>query len=269
MARCCTCGQEHADSECSGVMKCCLCGEAHSADSLSCVARAQEESIVEIIEKRRCSRGEAVAIVKERAVTYAGVTSKQAPLTDTALSSMMDAAAEKAVAKHVEPLVLTMTQCLAQMQLLTAKLTEFLQALPVLSVSPHSRIPEAKAVPLLPPTLATSTAQGRQNTNASGASPYLNASAATLESDTNLPAPQSSSPTVLAAQVSPPSSDDSSSDMELGITPSQSKNKRTLSPADLKINKGPKSKTKKGVTRTSKSGDILKQAIASAELESP
>lgn len=178
-ARCRRCGEGHADSECTGDVQCCLCGEAHAPDSVSCVARAQEENIVEIIEKRRCSRGEAVAIVKERSISYTGVTSKQTPLTESTLTNMMNTAAEKAVAKHVEPLVLTMSQCLAQMQLLTAKLSEFIQAFPLLHASSVSQIPVVNSVQSLP-TTATPSVQGRQDNKSSGASPSSNKAGAPL-----------------------------------------------------------------------------------------
>lgn len=89
---------------------------------------AQEESIVKMIEKCRWSCGEAIAAVKEWAVSYTGVPSKQTPLTETALRSMENAATKKAVAKHGELLVRTMGQCLAQMQLSMANLLELLQA---------------------------------------------------------------------------------------------------------------------------------------------
>lgn len=252
------------DSDCSGDLRCCLCGDAHLADSLSCAARAQEESIVELIDKRRCSRGEAVAIVKERTVSYAGVTSKQTPLTESTLTGLMDVAAEKAVAKHVEPLVLTLSQCLSQMQLLTAKLSEFIQALPLLPASPNSHVQEGNSATPLPSATSPSV-DGRQEMKSSGACPSSNAGVP-LETESNHPS--TSSAPVHAPQV-PLFSDDSSSDMELGPATSTHKSKRTLSPTDATTDKGPKSKSKKGITRTLKSGDILKQAIASAELESP
>lgn len=252
------------DSDCSGDLRCCLCGDAHLADSLSCAARAQEESIVELIDKRRCSRGEAVAIVKERTVSYAGVTSKQTPLTESTLTGLMDVAAEKAVAKHVEPLVLTLSQCLSQMQLLTAKLSEFIQALPLLPASPNSHIQEGNSATPLPSATSPSV-DGRQEMKSSGACPSSNAGVP-LETESNHPS--TSSAPAYAPQV-PLFSDDSSSDMELGPATSMHKSKRTLSPTDATTDKGPKSKSKKGITRTLKSGDILKQAIASAELESP
>lgn len=262
--RCRRCGAEHVDTDCSGDLRCCLCGDAHLADSLSCAARAQEEHIVEIIEKRRCSRGEAVAIVKERTASYAGVTSKQTPLTESTLTAMMNVAAEKAVAKHVEPLVLTLSQCLAQMQILTAKLSEFIQTFPLSPASPKTHIPEVNSV--IPPTKVTSpSVHGRQEMESSRASPSLNAGVP-LEAESNHPG--TSSALAHVPEV-PLSSDDSCSDMDLAPATSAHKSKRTLSPADAKTVKGPKSKSKKGITRTLKSGDILKQAIASAELESP
>lgn len=221
---------------------------------------------MEVIEKRRCSRGEAIATVKERAVSYAGATSKQIPLTETALKSMMDAAAEKAVAKHVEPLVLTMSQCLAQMQLLTAKLSEFIQAVPLLPASPRPQHPEIIADTALPLTSASSSAQGIQEMSASTSSSSMTTTGVPLASNTNLAASQP--PESMYALPVSSSTEDSSSEMETAFPSSPLKSKRTRSPTDVKTDKGPKSKTKKGMARFSQSGDIVKQAIDSAQLES-
>lgn len=83
--------------DCNGdEVKCCLCQQGHPANYSNCPARAQEVGVFEALEKRRCSRAEATAFVKERAFGYAGVASRQVTAMDSSLPSLVDAAVAKA-----------------------------------------------------------------------------------------------------------------------------------------------------------------------------
>ncbi|XP_072141827.1 uncharacterized protein [Dermacentor andersoni] len=101
--RCCACGGEHAQNDCNAQEeRCCLCDGNHPANYLNCSVRAQELQVIEIIDRRRCSRMEAVNIVKERASGYAGTIGRQNLTTDRSLTATIEAAVEKAVAKAME-----------------------------------------------------------------------------------------------------------------------------------------------------------------------
>lgn len=64
--------------------------------------RAQEVRILEVMDKRRCSRREAANIVNERTFGYAGVTAKQNTIpADSALTATIENAVQKAVAKAI------------------------------------------------------------------------------------------------------------------------------------------------------------------------
>ena len=65
--RCRTCGETHNSSDCQNKEeKCCLCSEAHCADNPNCSAKAREIQILEIVDRRRCSRREAIAEIQTR-----------------------------------------------------------------------------------------------------------------------------------------------------------------------------------------------------------
>lgn len=112
--RCCMCGESHSPNECTAQShKCCLCGGAHKADEPSCPARAQEIQVLEIMDKRRCSRREAISAVKEREHGYASVTARHQAMIDANISQVIADAVEKAMAKMMERVVESVTECLS------------------------------------------------------------------------------------------------------------------------------------------------------------
>lgn len=113
--RCCACGDEHAQSDCSAQEeRCCLCDGNHPADYSNCSVRAQELQVIEIIDRRRCSRMEAINIVKERASGYAGIIGRQNLTADLSLTATIEAAVEKAVTKAMERLAMSLGECISQ-----------------------------------------------------------------------------------------------------------------------------------------------------------
>ncbi|XP_077536252.1 uncharacterized protein LOC144148615 [Haemaphysalis longicornis] len=160
--RCCSCGSAHSASECNAdEVKCCLCQQGHPADYSNCPARAQEVSLLEVLEKRRCSRAEAAAIVRERAFGYAGVASRQVATTDPSLPSLVDAAIAKAMPAAVDRMSGIFSegfqQMQAQMQMMSSQFSQLLQAfqgilafMPQLnsnSTNPPFSLPEAVTAP--------------------------------------------------------------------------------------------------------------------------
>lgn len=112
--RCKVCGEGHNSSDClSDKEKCCLCSEAHAADSSSCSAKVRELQILEIVERRRCSRKEAALEIQARTQGYAGVTARNMP-TMEALSVPIAEAIEKAVEKAMERIAGNLCESLAQ-----------------------------------------------------------------------------------------------------------------------------------------------------------
>lgn len=125
--RCRTCGDGHPSSECSAQSEnCCLCGGTHPADYSNCSARAQETQILEVIDRRRCSRRDAIAVVKDRAFGYSGVTARNTPSMNINLSEAIDAAVEKAMTKAMDKLVSSLSECLAQ--IISSQMIQMLQA---------------------------------------------------------------------------------------------------------------------------------------------
>lgn len=64
--------------------------------------------MIEIIDRRRCSRMEAINIVKERASGYAGIIGRQNLTADLSLTATIEAAVEKAVTKAMERLAMSL-----------------------------------------------------------------------------------------------------------------------------------------------------------------
>ncbi|XP_077486735.1 uncharacterized protein LOC144098048 [Amblyomma americanum] len=125
--RCCACGERHCREECPEQQeKCCLCSGAHSADSPDCPARAQEVQVLELIDKRRCTRREAFAAVKERTSAYSSVAAKCPPIMDSSWSQAITAAVEKAVANAMDRIMETVSTCISQV--IAAQMTNLLQA---------------------------------------------------------------------------------------------------------------------------------------------
>lgn len=124
--RCCKCGEGHKTNTCSDQNeKCCLCGGTHAANSSDCPSRAHEVQIVEIIDRKRCSRREAIAEVKERSHGYAGVTARQGIALDSTISQAIAAAVEASMAKMVERIVTSVSECLTNV--LAVQLTHAMQ----------------------------------------------------------------------------------------------------------------------------------------------
>lgn len=112
--RCRVCGEEHNSSECtSKEEKCCLCNEGHSAD-INCSARAREIQVLEIIERRRCSRQEAISEMQARTQGYAAVTARHTIATEASLSIAIADAVERAMEKAMERLAGNLCESLSQ-----------------------------------------------------------------------------------------------------------------------------------------------------------
>lgn len=114
-ARCRVCGEDHNSSDCkSREEKCCLCNGAHSADYSNCSAKARETQILEIVERRRCSRREAIDEIQARTQGYAGVTARQMTATDASLSLSIADAVDRAMEKAMERLAANLCESLTQ-----------------------------------------------------------------------------------------------------------------------------------------------------------
>ncbi|XP_077508631.1 uncharacterized protein LOC144120023 [Amblyomma americanum] len=115
-SRCSVCGGNHDRvGRCSKDEMCCLCSGSHSATYSNCPARAEEVKVLEVLEKRRCSRREAMAIVKERTYGYSSGAARQTTaVVDSSLSDAIAAAVEKAMAKVMDRLVTSVTECISQ-----------------------------------------------------------------------------------------------------------------------------------------------------------
>lgn len=115
-ARCRRCGESHDSRDCnSEEEKCCLCNRMHPADSSDCVAKERELSILEIVERRRCSRREAVEELNERSKGYAGVTARHVATMDASFGNVIAEAIESATEKAMERLANNLVEALGQM----------------------------------------------------------------------------------------------------------------------------------------------------------
>lgn len=145
--RCCVCGEGHPGNECATqTEKCCLCGGAHQANNSDCPSRSQEIQILEVMDKRRCSRREATVAVKERSHGYAGVVARQPAAMDSTISEAIATAVEKSMAKVMERLVESVSDCISQ--IVSAQLTQLLQAtsVPLPNVVPELNMPNLPIV---------------------------------------------------------------------------------------------------------------------------
>lgn len=89
-ARCCSCGGDHPPAPCNTEeVTCCLCGNSHPADYSRCPVREQEMKILEVIEKRRCTRSEAMTVVRERLSDYASAVARGSTLVDSSLAEII------------------------------------------------------------------------------------------------------------------------------------------------------------------------------------
>lgn len=162
--RCCSCGGSHSASACDiDEPRCCLCDGSHSATDNNCPAREREIQVLEISEKRHCSRAEAIAEIKERDVGYAAAVSRHSTSLEATVSAAVAAAIDKAMPIVMERLFNTFAEGITEM--LTVKFNSLLQS--------HTT---AAA-----PNLTTSSAQYSKETNLD--------SQAQVESDTSVGSP--------------------------------------------------------------------------------
>ena len=109
----------HAQDE-----KCCLCEGAHRADYSSCPVHFQEKQLLEVMDRRRCSRREAMTVIKERAQCYAGITARQNAMADASIAQTIEAAVEKAMSKAMDRLFTSLSECLYQ--IMNTQLTQLI-----------------------------------------------------------------------------------------------------------------------------------------------
>lgn len=125
--RCCNCGGSHSTSACDeDAPRCCLCDGSHSATDSNCPARGHEIQVLEIAEKRHCSRAEAISAIKERDVGYAAAASRQSTSLVATVSAAVAAAIDKAMPIVMERLFNTFAEGITEM--LTAKFNSLLQS---------------------------------------------------------------------------------------------------------------------------------------------
>lgn len=123
--RCCICGEGHTHSDCTAQdEKCCLCEGAHRADYSSCPVHFQEKQLLEVMDRRRCSRREAMAVIKERTQGYAGITARQNIMADANIAQTIEAAVEKAMSKAMDRLFTSLSECLYQ--IMSTQLTQLI-----------------------------------------------------------------------------------------------------------------------------------------------
>lgn len=136
--RCCNCGADHSASQCTAdEVTCCLCRAAHPADYSNCPARATEVRVLEVLEKRRCSRSEAVNIVKERAYGYAGATARHTPTNEASLAKAIAMALKEVLPEVSGQMVLSVTEQVSN--LLSAQTQQIVQVRLCLRRFPRSR----------------------------------------------------------------------------------------------------------------------------------
>lgn len=113
--------------------RCCLCEGTHTASDNSCPARGRELQIIEIIEKRHCSRTEAISLIKERDSGYAAVTARQSISLEATVSAAVATAIDKAIPIVMERLFNTFAEGLTEM--LAARLNNLCNSFPVASAT--------------------------------------------------------------------------------------------------------------------------------------
>lgn len=132
--RCVKCGGSHSTSDCNvETPRCCLCEGTHTASDNSCPARGRELQIIEIIEKRHCSRTEAISLIKERDSGYAAVTARQSISLEATVSAAVATAIDKAIPIVMERLFNTFAEGLTEM--LAARLNNLCNSFPVASAT--------------------------------------------------------------------------------------------------------------------------------------
>lgn len=112
--RCRKCGEAHTANECNCTEeKCCLCHEQHCADNANCSAKARETQIMEIVDRRRCSRKDAIAEIQARTQGYAGVAARHNATLEASLSVSIADMIEKAMEKAIDRLATTLCDSLS------------------------------------------------------------------------------------------------------------------------------------------------------------
>lgn len=243
--------------------------------------------MLEIIEKRRCSRGEAVAAVKERARGYATVASRQDSVSEQSISSMINASVVNSMTTIVQPLIGSLSECMSQIQAMTQKMADFLQMFSAISsgsqLQPAGIGSIVGAVSGKPPSLNNADL-------AEAAPPSASPLLAPLPPSASLPGGTRVSPPTPLVNM-PSTSDDNAAFTDLGQFPvsqemssacfedsdemevgqsSPLAQKRRLSPTDGEVSKYSKPKNtknpKSSVQSPNQPHDILQQAISSAQL---
>lgn len=289
--RCRLCGDSHSADSCSTQnVKCCLCSAGHEADYSNCPIRAQEAQVLEIMEKRRCSRKDAFSIIKERAHGYAGVAAKQtSSLTEPAVLNAIVTAVEKAVSKVQQPSLADPAFASVIVAAVEKGVSSVVTQLTTSITECVSRTVVAQLAPFLQPTLATSTSSARivPQVPPSSDSSLLPATTTVPQTDEKVlvvtPSPNGGPESLLAShagslatfcasngsQCLPPGSPSSDSDMEFqswspGSVPQPSK--RSGSPGSGSSDAQPKPKNKKNKPRPVIKESILDAAVAAAGL---
>lgn len=243
-ARCRLCGESHDSCDCkSDDQKCCLCNGAHPADSAECGAKEREMGVLEIIERRRCSRREAVAEMHERSKGYAGITSRHTAAMDASLAKSITEAIEKSTEKAMQRLAATLFEALADM--LTQQLTQIIGTVSVQNRDSHALL------------ISRGTEEENQTVNHRSISPKAGPSKNRVQAE------------------SEPVTDDSGDFTDMD-TESLRTLKRNRSPPSKKSSQNPKSKkylSKKDFFENLSKNDFLKkdildQAVSSAGIAS-
>lgn len=278
-ARCCSCGGDHPPAPCNTEeVTCCLCSNSHPADYSGCPVREQEMKVLEVIEKRRCTRSEAMTVVRERSTGYASVAARGSTIADSSIAEIIAIAIEKSQAKIMDRYMHAMTELLAAH---TAHVSQTVSALCGVAVQTDStgesssnpvgslnQLPLGESDVSESPNHAISTALQStvlpENSQHSSSTPNLHASLQSCSGND----PSSSKlvqrkPCVRQSTKNRPaskpsaSSETSSEDMEYQTVPF----KRTGSPTSGSQESSPKYKTKKG-QGVHKTDDILEAAVA-------
>lgn len=140
--RCRKCGDDHSDNNCTSQDEsCCLCNGNHPADDSNCPARSKELQVLEIVERRRCSRREALAEIQSRTQGYAGVTARHSLSMDSSFSQMITNVIEKSVEKAIEKLLASLTDSLAQV--LATKFSDISQVIAKCSPQNQTSTPQS------------------------------------------------------------------------------------------------------------------------------
>lgn len=240
-SRCRMCGDNHPTASCSSEEEhCCLCGGPHPADYSNCPARAQEQIILELTEKRRCSRAEAIAELNERPSGYAGAVGRTPPFADATFAKSVAASIEKRICEVVERVFTSFMTNFAQLLSSSKCSSCSAQAQPVLSASPclppkTADVANSPLVPVVKPAVLIPSDKVPRKTNRATRSEI--------------------------SEVPSTGDDDNSCAMEGVGGP----NKRGMSPP--KVSQCPRNKQKKGLSKGSQ--DLLAEAVYEAELDSP